>query len=100
LGRCKVLKATALALLVRRLEAVGTESGEYWIPKRQLVEGNECVKMGDVGLCFATLEWRESVKCKAEARQMLVRRLPYMGPGGGRLSVRPRRARSMKGRMG
>ena len=100
LGKCKVIAVTDKAIRVKLTEAMGKETDTHWIPKSQLVKGNECVDLGDVGECIATNWWWAKTLAAKGARDGKVRVLPYLPPRGYRLDVRPRRARSLKGRMG
>lgn len=78
LGLCQVRNATELAVLVRRLEQKRGLRRDYWIPRSQLMEGNECVHMGDVGPCFATPAWRERLRSMHQDAQARVVRKPNL----------------------
>jgi hypothetical protein len=62
LGRGEVMRETRLAVMVRLLEAIGSEPYVFWIPKLQLMPGNECEKLGDVGECVTTMHWWENMR--------------------------------------
>lgn len=68
LGKCKVLQATEKALRVRLLEAFASDEDEMWVPKKCLVQGNQCFEMGDVGTCLVSYSWWEGRNKQAKTK--------------------------------
>ncbi len=98
LGKCKVLRVTEKAIQVKLLENSGLEDS-YWVPKSQLVKGNECEKLGDVGECIATNWWWAKTLASKGKRDGKVRVLPYLPPHGYRrdpITARPKRTPNIK----
>lgn len=99
IGRCRVRKATEKALLVRVLAT----RFEAWMP-RKAVEAGDSLADGQEfdGVVMRRLWATKGAPRPSVPREgpVQIQKLPYIPPQSQGLRVRPRRHRSMKGRMG